>query len=265
MVWLDAHAHLQDSRLESTLQTLREAKSPHIIITNGTSPGDWESVASLQGGGSLQVFKAYGVHPWKVKNLPANWESRLRYHLRQGAVSVGEIGLDNWIENADPDLQIVVLERQLALADEFNLVPTLHCLRAWDPLIKTLRAFTLAKGFLIHGFSGSKEVQCQLLDSGAHFSFSAYAADPRRKRMRAAIAYCPTDRLLTETDAPDMVPLPEICRYPLKTADGEALHHPMEIITATEVIAAVRATAPEAIRATAVINATRLFDLGISD
>jgi TatD DNase family protein len=227
--YYDAHLHLQDASLqdvggETTCSSIAGQ------VTNGTHPDDWPEVAAIAGGA---VKPAYGVHPWKVAQLPGDWEGQLRKYLSAGAVSVGEIGLDNWIEPRDEELQREVFVQQLTIASEFGLAPTIHCLRAWGSLIDCLRAGPdLPKGFLVHGFGGSKETLYELLDLGGYVSFSAYAADPGRKRMRDAARACPSDRILAETDAPDMVPPETACRYPLTAKDGRRLHHPCEIETA---------------------------------
>jgi TatD DNase family protein len=192
--------------------------------------------------------------------LPDDWEEALCQYLSEGAVSVGEIGLDNWIEPRNEDLQRAVFIRQLEIASERNLVPTIHCLRAWGALVDCLRAGPeLSRGFLVHGFGGSREVLFELLDLGGHASFSAYAADPGRKRMRDAARACPADRILVETDAPDMVPPEADCAYPFKDAEGKPLHHPAEIATAYQFLANWRGEDLESFATRVRENFLRLF------
>lgn len=255
----DAHLHLQDPRLQKALQEAEVKGTPPLAgsletapiavrLTNGTSPDDWEAVARLVAtpAGGTRRLAAYGVHPWKVDPLPADWEAQLRKHLAGGAASVGEIGLDHWIEPRDERLQVEVLEKQFALSREFALPPTLHCLRAWGLLMDILQAAGLpGRGFLVHGFGGSREVLFQLLDLGGYVSFSAYAADPKRRRMREAARACPADRLLVETDAPDMVPSESVTRFPLRDREGRRLHHPEELRTAYAFLAGLRGEDPE--------------------
>jgi TatD DNase family protein len=256
----DAHLHLQDKGLTAGLSDHPEFPGVVAQISNGTHPDDWAAVRELADSGDTRVLKAYGVHPWRVDDLPTDWETRLREHLEADAASVGEIGLDHWIEVKDERWQIEVFERQLGIAAEENLVPTIHCLRAWGLLVDCLRAGPdLKRGFLVHGFGGSTEILHELLDLGGHVSFSAYAADPKRKRMRDAIKACPDDRLLAETDAPDMVPPEKACRFPLKAPDGKRLHHPMEIKTAYALLAELRGVAIEKLTDQIEANFKRLF------
>lgn len=263
----DAHLHLQDPRLAhlplhgdqaAQIESHDDFQIGYQLV-NGTCPGDWPQVAELQAKEPSRLLAAYGVHPWRVANLPDDWESQLAAYLAQGAVSVGEIGLDNWIEPRDESLQIEVFEKQLSLAYRFNLPPSIHCLRAWDPLLSVLRRATLLNaGFLVHAFSGPTNVQAALLDLGASFSFSAYAASPTRKRMRAAIVYCPDDRILAETDAPDMAPHKDFAQFASQDDHGP-LHMPAEILTAHQLIASLRNQSLEDTVAGISKNFARLF------
>lgn len=259
----DAHLHRQDPLLAGALGDNPDFPDVAAQVTNGTHPDDWEAVKQLGNAGRTRVLKAYGVHPWKVGKLPEDWETILRRYLATGAVSVGEIGLDRWIEPRDEDRQIGVFDRQLAIAADLELPPTIHCLRAWGMLIDRLRAGPdQPRGFLVHGFGGSTEMLHQLADLGGFFSFSAYAADPRRKRMRDAARACPADRLLAETDAPDMVPPDDACAYPLFATDGKRLHHPREIGTAYARLAEWRKADPEQLTAQIGENFRSLFPGG---
>ena len=257
----DAHLHLQDRRLQEALGSGEKHENGIAgQVCNGTSPDDWGALAELQKAFPERILGAYGVHPWKAEGLPSGWEERLKDHLAAGAVSVGEIGLDHWIEPRDEATQVEVFDRQLTIAAETGLPPTLHCLRAWGLLLERLRAGPrLENGFLVHAFGGSREVLHQLLDLGASLSFSAYAANPRRKRMREAIRDCPEDRLLAETDAPDMVPPENSVVYPLRAESGERLHHPAEIRTAYRLLAELRQTDPARLAGAIKDNFERLF------
>lgn len=257
----DAHVHLQDKRLRAHRDCLSVEYSAAVQLVNGTCPADWEAVAALEAPPGGHYRKAYGVHPWEATaRLPEDWEDRLRTLLGQGASSLGEIGLDRWIEPRDEDRQREVFGRQLELAAEYGLTPTIHCLRAWEELVRMVKAGPLPpQGFLVHGFGGSREVQRQLLDLGASFSFSAYALAPRRKRMRAAAHACPAERLLVETDAPDMVPDAEQFPEAVLQSGGERLHDPRAIRIAYRGLAELRGERLEALREQVWRNFQRLF------
>lgn len=240
----DAHNHLQDPRLKPfTCYNSEWSKDSELsgAVVNGISPDEWAEVRRLCKH-QPAFYAAYGVHPWCVMNLPENWENSLRQYLATGAVSVGEIGLDQWVKNTDYSLQESVFRKQLAIARENCLPPSIHCLRAWGWLERVLSEEGIPdRGFLLHGYGGSPEMVEQMTALGAYFSFSAYIADPRRKRAQEAVRVVPEDRILVETDAPSMAPPESRANYPLQDSEtGEPLHHPNEIKTAYRVIADLR-------------------------
>ncbi len=241
---IDAHCHLHDAELLNALEHFpadRQLPAISFHISNGTHPDDWADVAAATGFCGSRLLPAYGVHPWRVDNLPGNWEDTLLEYLEKGAASIGEIGLDFWIEPRDESIQRKVFLRQLEIAADRQLPASIHCVRAYGALLDCLRGVELPeRGFLAHGFGGSREVLYQLVDLGGYASFSAYGAHPGRKRIRDAVRSCPIDRLLVETDAPDMVPPEEVCRYPLASESGKRLHHPAELLTAYGWIAEIR-------------------------
>ena len=93
---IDAHLHLQDPRLlseaDTIVETCREVGISRLIV-NGTRPDDWSIVTELAER-FPEVHASFGLHPWYVNEAPTGWEALLEDCLHQGAVGVGEIGLD---------------------------------------------------------------------------------------------------------------------------------------------------------------------------
>lgn len=225
----DAHFHPQDERLQTCREEwLREARSTGVVqaVANGTGPDDWDRVTDLcQRHGPL--LPAYGLHPWKVSVAPHDWCQQLVQKLEGGACCVGEIGLDRWIANPDVDAQIRAFCWQWEAAFRHGLPATVHCLRAWGLLLEQLKGLKpLPRGFLLHSYGGSPELIDELLPHGAWFSFSASILHPRKEKARASFLKVPLDRLLLETDAPDMLPPKEFC-YGDSHVSG--LHHPASL------------------------------------
>jgi TatD DNase family protein len=234
----DAHNHLQDARFDIFRQGVMVSELVklgwHHMVVNGTHPSDWGSVWELSVAFPHFIVPSYGLHPWKVKDAEEGWFEALVEQLNaaKGPVGVGEIGLDRWIENPDTLAQEEAFRRQLALATERNLPVTIHCLKAWGPLLEVLRAEPLPKrGFLIHSVNASPEVISELAEMGGYFSVSGPFIEPGRKRYQEALRAIPLDRLLIETDAPDMLP-PESHRLVKLTdaATGEELCHPANLL-----------------------------------
>lgn len=239
-VYYDAHNHLQDMRLDGVREGyLAKAAGLGIVggVINGTTCEDWPAVARLARRGWQAAF---GIHPWCCCRRPKDWLDRLRAQLMADtSAGVGEVGLDLWIKGADIDDQIRVLEAQLELATELGRAVTLHCLRAWDPLLRVLRRWRVPpQGFLVHAFNGSAEIASQLIELGARFSFSTSFLEPRRNKLRSIYRQLPLDRLLVETDAPAMAP-PAGERVIAFADQQGVVNHPQNVIAAYHVLASV--------------------------
>jgi len=230
----DAHNHLHDQRLIPSLQeivpVMQEAGIARCVV-NGTCEDDWPRVAELAEQFPDLVQPSFGLHPWKVPSRTSGWLEKLRGYLDQFEDScLGECGLDRWIQEPDFEAQQEVFLAQLALATERNLPLSLHCLQAWGPLLACLRENPRPeRGFLLHSYGGSTELVVELAPLGAHFSFSGHFLHPRKGKVRQAFRTMPADRLLLETDAPDMLPPPAHLEHPLTDAEGKALNHPANL------------------------------------
>ena len=229
----DAHNHLQDERLDPWREEII-ASMPQLeiaeMVVNGTCEKDWPQVAELARRHAC-IRPAFGLHPWHVKDHSPEWLSSLKSHLASHPTAVvGEIGLDRWIEDPDIEAQLSCFRSQMALAVELDLPVTIHCLRAFGLLHDELRSLPLPqRGFLLHSYGGPAEMVAGFLELGVYFSISPYFAHPRKATQRAVFARIPLERLLVETDAPDMRPPEEENLHPLAAKDGTALNHPANL------------------------------------
>ncbi|MGJ8677356.1 MAG: TatD family hydrolase [Akkermansiaceae bacterium] len=232
----DAHNHLQDSRFDGMRERVINDMSAAGItrcVVNGTCPSDWEMVAELAQRYPDLVIPSFGLHPWKKPT--ANWYDELSGFLKSTPnACIGECGLDRWIAGYDIDLQKEIFTAQLDLAAERNSPLSIHCLKAWGAFVEILEARPLARlprrGFLLHSYSGSAELIPRLAKLGAYFSISGYFLQSRKKQALDAFQLVPADRLLIETDAPDMLPPDEFITHPL--ADG--LNHPANLVSTSK-------------------------------
>jgi TatD DNase family protein len=207
MILLDSHNHLQ--RFADPGRIIAEMKAAGIAgcVVNGTGEDDWEAVADLADQFPGFVTPAFGLHPWKAHLRGAAWLDVLTGYLdRFPGASIGECGLDGWVAGPSLDLQREAFLPQLALARERRLPVTIHALKAWGPLFAAFAAEAPPDHFLLHSFGGSPELVKRLADAGAFFSFSGHFLHPRKARVLDAFKSVPEERLLLETDAPDMLP-----------------------------------------------------------
>lgn len=261
MKLIDAHNHLHDARLAPHLREILPALDLQRAVVNGTCEDDWPAVASLAAEHAW-VLPSFGLHPWHVAGRSSHWLDELRRQLdAHPDVGVGEIGLDCWIEGHDLADQTAVFTAQLAIAAERNLPVTIHCIQAWGALWEIVRTHPLpARGFLLHAYGGSLEMMRSFLKHGAYFSFSPYFLHERKAAQRAVFAAIPVERLLVETDAPDLRPPDERNAHPLLDTAGAPINHPANIATAYAGLAAIRGIEVEALAEIVASNFTRLFD-----
>ena len=224
----DVHNHLQDPRFDGIRdQVIEEMRSAGVTrcVVNGTCPDDWPRVAELAAKHPDLVIPSFGLHPWREPT--EHWFEQLIHHLDTiSGACIGECGLDRWIKDYDINKQTEIFVKQLQLATERNLPISIHCLKAWGPLLDVLESNPLpARGFLLHSYGGSAELIPQLVKLGAYFSFSGYFLHQKKNKTREAFLNIPSDRLLMETDAPDMLPPESTITHPLP----DKLNHPANL------------------------------------
>ncbi|MCB1235134.1 MAG: TatD family hydrolase [Verrucomicrobiae bacterium] len=260
---IDAHLHPQDPRLASSLEgCLAEARAAGVDgwIGNGTSEADWAAVADLARRWP-GVHPCFGLHPWYVRDRSDRWEARLREFLAiSSAVAVGEIGLDKWMRDPRIEDQEIVFRAQLRLAKELDLPAVIHCLKAWGRLLDVLGdEGPPPRGFLLHSHAGPAEMTADFLALGARFSFSGHFLAERKSAVREIFRTLPEDRILVETDAPDMRLPEELDRFRLQSPAGEPLNHPANLAVIARELARLRETPWEDFVRRLDANARRLF------
>jgi len=262
----DAHNHLHDARLDphrAGLDATLDAIGLAGAVVNGTREDDWAAVAATVAR-RPGLIASYGLHPWHVRTRSAGWLEALaaRLDAAGGRAGVGEIGLDAWIPDHDLADQREVLLAQLRLAADRDLPATIHCIQAWGTLLETLRDAPRLpeRGFLIHAYGGPAEMIVPFAKLGACFSFNPAHLAAKKHARREVFRHIPAERLLVETDAPDMPPPPEYNRHPLPpAADGRILNHPANLAVAHEQLAQLRGLPPDALAALVEENFRRLF------
>ena len=204
----DTHCHLQDVRLCGDVDAVvARALSGGVdrMVCCAVRPSDWELVAEL----ALRfdvIIPAFGIHPWYADEAESGWELELRRRLQQfSEACVGEIGLDYARRNRDDVRQQELFSGQLQIAAEMDRVVSVHCVRAWGALLKTLPQFR-GLALVLHAYGGSPELTRQLLAYNVWFSFAGTVTKTGSSRIRQRVCSVPLERILLESDAPDMLP-----------------------------------------------------------
>ena len=255
---IDAHNHLhQFDDPDAIVADLRREGIEGCVV-NGTCEADWPRVAALAERHPDFIRPAFGLHPWHAHRRSPGWLDELsRWLDRLPQASVGECGLDGWVDEPALDLQCEVFLAQLRLARERDRPISIHALKAWGPLLDALAAEPPPpRGFLLHSFGGSPELARQLSPLGARFSFSGYFLHPRKHKVLESYRHVPLDRLLLESDAPDMLPPACAIRHPLP--DGR--NHPAILIAIRDALADHLGLPAGTLGARCLDNTRRYFD-----
>jgi TatD DNase family protein len=254
MKLIDTHCHLQDERLrDKTEEIIARANTVGVshMVCCGCCEDDWNAVIALAQRFDC-IVPALGIHPWWTKTVSCRWKDRLKSYLeRFPQMIVGEIGLDHAIGDRNDDDQMVLFSEQMRIAAEFDRPVSIHCKRAWGSLTSFLRQHPeYASKVVIHSYSGSVELVEELRHYGVMFSYSGSITYPNNRRGTKTAVAVPPDRLLIETDSPDITPYGH---------DGD--NEPANLTTIAETLAGLRGITPEELARMTTLNASCLFGL----
>ena len=220
---IDTHCHLDfpvfDHDRALILKQAKEKGFESIIIP-AVVQKDWQRVIDLcEGNNSITLNFALGLHPCFIDQHTnigeaevALNEAIVRSTSQQASdghlVAVGEIGLDYFIESSEEDRkeQQALLFMQLAVAKKHNLPVLLHVRKAHDEVLKCLRRAQLARGGIVHAFSGSEQQANQYCELGFVLGVGGSATYDRAKKLARIIRQVSVESLVLETDAPDIPP-----------------------------------------------------------
>ena len=188
------------------LARARDARVSHIVVIGESLTGS-QRAARL--GGTAGLSATAGVHPHEAREWSPATRARVRELLAEPpVVAVGETGLDYHYLHSPRDAQRAAFESQLELARETGKPVVVHARDADDDMAAMLRACTpRAPVVVLHSFSAGDAVWDAGMAVDAYFSFSGMITF-KNWTLQARIRECPADRLLVETDAPYLAPVP---------------------------------------------------------
>jgi TatD DNase family protein len=230
---IDCHLHLQDDCFAPDLPAViarAQAAGVQLFICNGASQSDWPTVLSLARSNPA-IIPCFGIHPWYAPSCAPYWLAELKHFLTAAPSGVGETGLDRYIEPRNEKTQEDVFRAQLALSAELGRPITIHCVQAWGRMMDILRSHSpLPDRMLLHSYGGSAELIKPLASMGAYFSYAGSLLRDKAVNRREALAATPLDRLLLETDSPDIIPPRRYCLAAGGiTTDGKPRNEPANL------------------------------------
>jgi len=223
---IDSHCHLEYKGLVEDQQgVLSRARSAGVggFLSISTRQREWSQVIGTAER-EADVWASVGIHPHEADAHSDMGEAALlaaASHPR--VIAIGETGLDYYYDHSDRETQKHLFRRHISVARETGLPLIVHTRDAEDDTY-AIMAEEMEKGAypaLIHCFTASAEFGRKVLDLGLTISLSGIVTFKNAKDLQAVAAQLPEDRILVETDAPFLAPVPhrgQVCE-PAFTAD----------------------------------------------
>ncbi len=209
MHFFDSHCHLHDNRIIDRAAVI-EKRSVQAgvlhMVSCATMESNFETTVHLARQ-YPSIIPCLGIHPWFIGSRTRRWQSVLISAIQQNRAGIGETGLDFVDKSVDREDQIAVFEKHLAVAREMHRPVNVHVRNAWDAFIHLIKRMgPLPAGGLIHSYSGSADMIPIFEKYNWHVSFSGAATRPGAKKVVKALQAVSPDRILLETDSPDILP-----------------------------------------------------------
>ena len=251
-MFFDTHAHYDDGHFSGDREELLAAmpgRGVALILNPGCTVESSRAAAALAER-FPHVYAAAGIHPEDCAGAGEAELSEIRRLCeREKVVAVGEIGLDyHWEDNPPKEEQQCIFRAQLELALELDLPVIVHDRDAHGDCFSIVSEYPGLRG-VFHCFSGSAELAAELLKRGWYLGFDGPVTYKNAKKVLAVLAATPVNRILLETDAPYLPPVPH---------RGERNDSAYLPLIAAAVAAAKGATVNE-IAAASMENGKRLF------
>ncbi|HXW34424.1 MAG TPA: TatD family hydrolase [Acidimicrobiales bacterium] len=211
-----------------------------------------QSEDGSRGVGAFDAWATVGLHPHEASKGTHEIEEVLDRVLEQEpgmVVAVGECGLDYHYDHSPRDSQREAFAKQISLANRLGLALVVHSRSAWDDTLAVLKSEGVPQRTVMHCFTGGTEEARRCLDLGAFLSFSGIVTFKGAADVRAAARFCPSERLLVETDAPFLAPVPH----------RGATNRPAWVSLVGEAIARERGVAPQTLATSSTAAAYALF------
>jgi TatD DNase family protein len=253
---VDTHAHLMDPAFHDDLPSVLEraaAAGVETIVCVGYDLASSQAAVALAQE-HLGLFATVGIHPNYVAAAPAGWVGTVRALARAPrVVAVGETGLDYFRTFTEPADQRRAFHEHLAIAADLRLPAVIHCRDAERDVLAALTVTdgTVAERGVLHCFSGSQATMEAAVEGGYYISFAGNVTFKNAESLRTVAACVPSERLLIETDAPYLSPVPH---------RGQR-NEPARVVSTAACMAGARGVTIESLAPQLTANARRLFHL----
>ncbi|HVZ14329.1 MAG TPA: TatD family hydrolase [Bauldia sp.] len=251
---VDSHCHLDfadfDADRDALVKRANDAGVARMVTisTRVREAAKLKAITARYDG----VWRSIGTHPHNAaEELDVTAADLVRLAGEPDVVAIGEAGLDYHYDNSPVEAQREGFLRHIAAARETGLPLVIHAREADDDVAAILEEES-GKGafpFVLHCFSSGRELARRGLALGGYVSFSGILTFKKSDELRAIAKDVPPDRLLVETDAPYLAPVPH----------RGGRNEPSYVIETAAVLASVKGVTPAAIAETTTANFHRLF------
>ena len=264
VVWIDAHCHLQfeerAGRDDDSIRPRTADETAAELVARAVAAGVERMVcigtdlatsreAIRLAAAFPEVWATVGLHPHDAKKLGQEWHELVELAGADRVVGIGEAGFDLYYRHSEPDVQEEAFRAQVRLAAERGLPLVIHSRDAWAETFGVLETEGVPERTVFHCFTGGPAEADRALALGCWLSYSGIVSFKTADDLRAAAAVTPADRLLVETDAPFLAPVPH---------RGKA-NEPAFLPAVGAALAAARNEPLEAVAAATRANALRFF------
>ena len=216
MSLIDSHCHLDSSEFDAdrdeVIARALEAGVGHMVaIGTGNGPPDLEAGIRLADR-YAPFYATVGIHPHDAaKAGQADFDRLAELLFHPKVIALGEIGLDYHYDFSSREAKISALVRQIEIAAAAKKAIVIHTREAWDDTAALLEQYWKPHGIggIMHCFSGGPTEARRALELGFYLSFGGIVTFPKALEVQAAAREAPADRILVETDAPFLAPVPK--------------------------------------------------------
>ena len=207
---IDSHCHLHHAKYQEdrneTFQRAREVGVRTFLVIGCDEEDSKRAVEAANA--HPDCFATVGIHPHEAKTQSANWKTHFKQLcILKKVVAIGEMGLDYFYMHSDREKQISCFEDQLQLARELDYPVVIHTREAEEDTKCVLQNYPNTRGH-VHCFTGSMDLAQHLLAAGYHLGFTGIITFKQAQDLREVVKATPLDRILIETDAPYLAPVP---------------------------------------------------------
>jgi TatD DNase family protein len=208
MNWVDSHCHLQwvTGGADDAHPGGRAAGVAAYVVAGTAGASSNAAIAIARRHSDVRA--TVGLHPHEASSLADEWPLLRDLAGQDGVVAIGETGFDYHYEHSARAEQEEAFRQQIRLAHELDRALVIHSREAWDDTFRVLAEEGPPARTVFHCFTGGPAEADRALELGTYLSFSGIVSFKGADDVRAAAARCPIDRMLVETDAPYLTPMP---------------------------------------------------------